>query len=824
MQSSLFRSDGLTDSQAAEKQLMVTSCLLAVAGASFSAFSLWGSGSIAIIAVDLATAIVLVIQLFWIRNRNRFLIPPIWLLAMMAGVILSAIYLNGLMSVHWLYPIIVFSYFWLDIRKAALFSFIYTLLVFVVVVRQEGFNLTLNLRILAAGLVTMGLLHVLSRVRDNHIQKLMEGNSEYKNYAEILSGKIKSQVEEIRASEEKFHDLAEAIRDAVFMIDGEGRLTDWNPAAELMSGYRREEILGRHFLDVLAPSRYRAAFDKDFAAFRAAGTDRPAHKLLEWTVVRKDGSEFPISLSLSVLRLNQPWGAVGIARNVTERQLVEAARAQLAAIVESSVVAIFGEDLNGRVTSWNLGAQNIYGYSAAEMIGQAAAVLVPADRQQEMLNLLEKIKRGEEVPRFETSRLRKDRSLIDVSLALSPIRNERAYLVGISTVGHDISEIKNAERALKAVNRTLITRASCNLALIHAANEMALMEAMCRVLVDMGGYRFAWVGFAQHDEDKTVQLMAQYGYEKGCLDGVQLSWADTEPGRSPWGTAIRTGEPQIYQYVAGDPTTPPWHDELLKHGYRSIIALPLRHSIEKMGALTIYATDPAAFHAEEVSLLTELAEDLSYGITALRTHVAQEKSLERLQKSMVSTVSAVASMVEMRDPYTTGHQRQVAELAVAIGRAMGLPEKQVYGLHLAGIVHDLGKIHIPAEILSKPGKLTKIEYEMIKGHTESGYEILKNIDFLWPIAQTVLQHHERIDGSGYPAGLKGDQILLEAKIIAVADVVEAISSHRPYRPALGIDAALKELRDNRGKYYEPAVVDVCLRLFTENAFSFESKS
>lgn len=143
---------------------------------------------------------------------------------------------------------------------------------------------------------------------------------------------------------------------------------------------------------------------------------------------------------------------------------------------------------------------------------------------------------------------------------------------------------------------------------------------------------------------------------------------------------------------------------------------------------------------------------------------------------------------------------------------------------LAGIVHDLGKIHIPAEILSKSGKLTKIEFEMIRTHPEAGYEILKNIDFLWPIAQTVLQHHERIDGSGYPAGLKGDQILLEAKIIAVADVVEAISSHRPYRPALGLEAALKELRDNRWTFYDPVVVDVCLRLFTENNFSFEGRS
>ncbi len=824
MKTLFFRLDELTDTQAVEKQLMVSSCVFALVAALISAFSLWAAKPSIVIAADFVTALALLLQLIWIRNKNRFLFPPILLLTLLAGVVVFATYFHGAASVYWLFPTIVYSYFWLDRRNATVLSFLYTLLVCLVIAWREGFQFLLESRIFGASVLTAGLLYFYSMVRDNYIRKLTEGNSEYKNYAEMLTGKVRSQFEEIRESEKRFHGIANAAQDAVVMIDDARQLTYWNPAAERMFGYRTEEVLGRDFLDVLVPERYRSGYLEALAEFRTSGSSPFIGKTVELTVVHKDGHESPISLSTSALYLNQRWHAVGILRDITERQLAESARAQLAAIVESSVVAIIGEDLNGLVTSWNLGAQNIYGFSAAEMIGQPRLLQVPADRQQEIKGLIENIKHGKQEPRFETTRLRKDGTQIDVSLALSPIRNERGKIVGISAVSHDVTEIKRAERELRAVNRALLTRSSCNLALVRAANEIALMEEMCHVLVDIAGYRFAWVGFAQHDEEKSVQPKAHYGYEKGCLDGIQLSWADSERGSSPWGIAVRTGVAQIHQYSDGDLASRPWQDESLKRGYRSIIALPLRHNIEKLGVLTIYSSDPQAFHAEEVKLITELADDLSYGISALRTHEAQGKSVARLQASMESTISAVASMVEMRDPYTTGHQQRVAELAEAIGRAMGLPEQTVYGLHLAGIVHDLGKIHIPAEILSKPGKLTKIEFEMIRTHPEAGYEILKSVDFLWPIAQTVLQHHEHIDGSGYPAGLKGEQILLEAKIVAVADVVEAISSHRPYRPALGIDAAMQELREQRGKYYEPAVVDACLKLFTQGAFSFKGKS
>lgn len=197
------------------------------------------------------------------------------------------------------------------------------------------------------------------------------------------------------------------------------------------------------------------------------------------------------------------------------------------------------------------------------------------------------------------------------------------------------------------------------------------------------------------------------------------------------------------------------------------------------------------------------------------------QKLEMLQSCMEGTVRALAATAEARDPYTAGHQRRVASLACAIARETGLPEEEIDGLRIAGTLHDLGKVSVPVEILNKPGRITEIEFNIIKTHPQVSYDILKEIKFPWPIAQIALQHHERLDGSGYPLGLWGENILWESRILAVADVVEAMHSHRPYRPALGIEKALEEISQNRGILYDPHAVDVCTRLFRKEMFKFE---
>jgi len=203
-------------------------------------------------------------------------------------------------------------------------------------------------------------------------------------------------------------------------------------------------------------------------------------------------------------------------------------------------------------------------------------------------------------------------------------------------------------------------------------------------------------------------------------------------------------------------------------------------------------------------------------------HLEEERrqSVERLLKAAQDTVHAIALTVEIRDPYTAGHQRGVVQIACAIAKEMSLSEHQINGIRMAGIIHDIGKISVPAEILSKPGRITENEFGIIKAHPQIAYDILKGIDFPWPVAQIVLQHHERMDGSGYPQGILGEEILTESRILAVADIVEAMASHRPYRPALGIDKALEEISQNRGILYDPEAVDACLKLFHEKGYRF----
>ena len=189
-----------------------------------------------------------------------------------------------------------------------------------------------------------------------------------------------------------------------------------------------------------------------------------------------------------------------------------------------------------------------------------------------------------------------------------------------------------------------------------------------------------------------------------------------------------------------------------------------------------------------------------------------QRSYERLQRALDGTVHALSSVVEMRDPYTAGHQQRVTVLACAIAQEMHLPDDQIEGIRVAGLLHDIGKICVPAEILSKPGRIQETEFNIIKGHPRVGHDILAKISFPWPVARFVLQHHEAMDGSGYPGELTGDDILLEARIISVADVIEAMSTHRPYRPSLGVDKAVEEITDKRGIRFDSAVVDACLAL------------
>jgi putative nucleotidyltransferase with HDIG domain len=244
------------------------------------------------------------------------------------------------------------------------------------------------------------------------------------------------------------------------------------------------------------------------------------------------------------------------------------------------------------------------------------------------------------------------------------------------------------------------------------------------------------------------------------------------------------------------------------------VELQMRHA-DGHSVWVSVSIDPVVDAQGNVMESRSMAIDISK-----RKRAEEERShfAEQLQRSLLQAIRAIALTIEKRDPYTAGHQERVADLAVNIGRKLGLDEYQLEGIKLGALIHDIGKISIPAEILSRPGKLGEEMYSIIKSHPRSGYEIISGIEFPWPLAEMVLQHHERLDGSGYPEGLKGEQILLNARILMVADVVEAMASYRPYRPALGIDKALEEIVRGQGEQYDPQVVDACLKVFSASVW------
>ncbi len=406
------------------------------------------------------------------------------------------------------------------------------------------------------------------------------------------------------------------------------------------------------------------------------------------------------------------------------------------------------------------------------------------------------------------------------------IEEEDKQFLGTLGIIRDITERKRADALLLKLNRALKVVTECDQVLVRATDENKLLLDICQIIVNLGGYKFAWVGFVSHDKDKSIHPIAYAGYERGFLDAmkINLSKKDNEPVSQ----AILSGKPAIIKNIAMITGQSRWREEATKRGYAAMIALPLSDNSRIFGSLNIFSGEPDVFDAEEVKLLKELADDLAYGIIAIETRAQGKKSAEELQRSyrklrkiFEQTVNALASAVGKRDPYTTDHQRRVTILACTIAKELGLTEEQINGLRLAGMLHDIGKLAVPSEILSKPTRLSDAEFTIIKTHPRVASDILKAIEFPWPIAEIVLQHHERIDGSGYPQGLSDKNILLEARILAIADVVEAISSHRPYRPAYSLEYTLEEISKNKGVIYDAEIVEICLKLFKEKQFHFE---
>jgi len=358
-------------------------------------------------------------------------------------------------------------------------------------------------------------------------------------------------------------------------------------------------------------------------------------------------------------------------------------------------------------------------------------------------------------------------------------------------------------------------------ALARANSSDLLVAEVCSAIASQGPYALAWVGKAEDDVDKTVKVLGGAGSAISYIENIVVSWSElSATGRGPAGVAIRTSMPSVIEDTEIDVGFSSWRALARTFGIRSAIGCPIMDGDgHPYGCLMVYSKIPKAFLAPEVQLFDSLAKEIGFGLRSIDRQKKlddqiHEKELiqERLAGALRATIEAMSRTMEWRDPYTAGHQKRVASIATAIARKMGLDNDAVQALYMAAMVHDIGKVAVPSEILTKPSELTDLEMQMVQGHVESGYQILKDIPFPWPIAEMVRQHHERLDGSGYPRGLKGEEINLQARILAVADTIEAMATHRPYRPARGLSAALDEIRVEAGVRLDARVVDAAFEL------------
>jgi len=374
---------------------------------------------------------------------------------------------------------------------------------------------------------------------------------------------------------------------------------------------------------------------------------------------------------------------------------------------------------------------------------------------------------------------------------------------------------KNEE--IKRLNTLKDAISKINHLLLYIKKESVLYQKVCDILLKTGGYNFIWIGLFDTQKN-NIYCAAFAGKENDFLPLMNSTLNNSEQIENPVFMQTEADKILIVNDIDTDPFSKPWRSNELYRDYRAMAMIPLIYNKKIVGNLNVYSVIENSFKNQDTIFLKEVANDISIGIRSIRYEKELEKNYINTKRALYETIDSIALISERRDSYTAGHQKRVAVLTRAIAKEMKLDANTTEGIYFISILHDIGKMFIPLSILSKPACLSKAENMLIQSHCREGYDILKNIEFPWPIAKTILQHHERIDGSGYPYGLKEKDILLEAKILAVADTIEAMSSHRPYRPAVGLDKALKEVTKNRGILYDNLVVDVCTNLFKNKKF------
>jgi PAS domain S-box-containing protein len=526
----------------------------------------------------------------------------------------------------------------------------------------------------------------------------------------------------------------------------------------------------------------------------------------ELVAQRKDGTLFDVQVSASMV-VNAAGQSVCMQASfadITERIRNEEKLRYQANLLENVSDAIIATDLQYNIQFWNKAAERQYGWTASEVIGHPLEMFIINDYLGCSLDvILQKISQ-DGYWKGEVTQNRLDGVRIPVISTVSIVTNIANQPSGFIAVNRDITERKQAE-LLILVQRDLALAISFS----HQLDE-ALLKCLDTMLqlseMECGGI------YLIDQASGDLNLICHRNLSPAFIKSVSHYKADSTRAR-----LVLQGKSIFTRYSGVDlPLSEVEKAEKLK----AFAVLPLIFEKRVIGCLNLGSQKLEDISEINKQVLKTAATLMGEGITRLKIEEELKLSYQKLQRALENTIQAMALVLEIRDPYTAGHQKRVAELACTIAKEIGFSLEKINRIYMEGIIHDIGKINVPTEILSKPGSLSEIELKLIQTHPQAGSDMLKEMELPEEVCLSVLQHHERMDGSGYPSGLSGKDIILEARILAVADVVEAITSHRPYRPALGLDKALEEITQNKGKLYDPQVVDACLKLFKEKGFKF----
>lgn len=609
---------------------------------------------------------------------------------------------------------------------------------------------------------------------------------------------------ELYALEQYINDLWQSLPVPVAYVSPQGVILDASATFERMLHYRREELIGGTLVGLLTKG-------EDTAGRHEPGTEADAAAEHECVVRSRNGPPIPVRVSM-LARRNEAGKVSGYfvalvdagrraAARVADRVADPEYRATLNSIADGIHVidrdmrfVMVNAALRARIRDLGIETdpvgrplREIFGFLPPEVDDEYALVF----RKGELLVTEERVTAGD---REYISEVRK-----------IPIL-EAGKVKQVVTVVHDITEQKRNEQ-IKTVLYQISAEVNTARDLEHSFD---IIRRRLGTIIDTRNFAIA---LRARDEPAV-----SFVYCKDEKDGSN----PPASGRTLTTYVIEHDRPLLVTENEIRRMMRAGQIDMAAEPARVWLGVPLRTKDGVIGALVVKSYDhPAAYSRRDLEVLEFVSEQVAAAIERKRVDAQMQQTIERLKKTTTGIIFTIAKILELRDPYTAGHQQRVARLACAIGRKMGMEEEEVDGIFMAALIHDIGKIYVPAEILNRPAKLNETEMDLVKTHPNIGYDIVKDIDFSQPIDRIVVQHHERIDGSGYPNGIQGDEIILPARILAVADVVEAMASHRPYRPAHSLEETLGEIDRCRDRLYDGRVVDACMKVFRADNFKFD---